>query len=66
MPMDTRTLVAQRVVYIGNDSITLGPLQRGQRPMSIDADGSPLGESIWVRSHPGDVPVIVDGRSPCM
>ena len=61
MPVDRGVLVAQSIVHVHDQTISLLNLDNRQRPLSIDANDLAIVQAIWVRSGPCHVPVVSDG-----
>jgi hypothetical protein len=58
VPVNRRCLVSEAIIHIGNNAITFGEVENGQRPLVVDTyDRSPR-RAIGVRQHPSDIPVI--------
>lgn len=58
MEMKTGRLVAQLIVYVGNDAVTLGEVQWWQWPLSIDTLHRTFGLISRVGIDPSDVPIV--------
>lgn len=65
MKVNACALIAELIVNIGNDLVTLGEIEHWQRPLSIDTNGRTLLLSVWIGRDPGDVPVVGHGRRIC-
>ena len=63
MHMGADRIWSHLIVYIGDNTIAFREIEQRKRPLSIDTNDRARSKTIWVRSHPCDVPIKCDGSS---
>jgi hypothetical protein len=48
------------IVQVDYDSVALGDVEQGKRPLSIDSNDSALCLAIWIASSPAEIPIVGD------
>lgn len=61
VPVDRSVLVAQSVVHVHDQTITLVDFDDGKWPLSVDAHDLAIVHAIWVGGGPCHVPVVGNG-----
>ena len=62
VPMKTGRLVSKAIVYFDDQPVAHVDVYLGTRPLAVNANYSPR-VSIWSRSNPSNIPVVVDNLS---